>query len=69
MAGKKACFVDYIALILLIVGGINWGLMGAIQKDLVQGILNLDYTIARSIYVLVGLAGIWGLFSTLGRLK
>jgi hypothetical protein len=69
MAARKACFVDYIALILLIVGGINWGLMGAIEKDLIQGILKLDYTIARSIYVLVGLAGIWGLFSTLGRLK
>ncbi|GEM_PF-7021264 len=69
MAGRKACFVDYIALILLIVGGINWGLMGAIEKDLIQGILKLDYTIARSIYVLVGLAGIWGLFATLGRLK
>ncbi len=69
MAGKKACFVDYIALILLIVGGINWGLVGAIQKDLIQGILNLDLSIARSIYVLVGLAGLWGLFATLGRLK
>lgn len=69
MAGKKACFIDYLALILLIVGGINWGLMGAIQKDLVMDILKLDFSIARSIYVLVGLAGLWGLFSTLGRLK
>lgn len=69
MAGKKACFVDYIALILLIVGGINWGVMGAIEKNLIQDILKLDYSIVRSIYVLVGLAGLWGLFSTLGRLK
>lgn len=69
MVGKKACFIDYLALILLIVGGINWGLVGAIQKDLILGILNLDLSIARGIYVLVGLAGLWGLFSTLGRLK
>jgi hypothetical protein len=69
MAGKKACFVDYLALILLIVGGINWGVMGAIEKNLLQDILKLDYTIVRSIYVLVGLAGLWGLFATLGRLK
>ncbi|MFO7627592.1 MAG: DUF378 domain-containing protein [Candidatus Fermentibacteraceae bacterium] len=69
MAVKKACFVDYIALILLIVGGINWGLVGAIEKDLIQDILKLDYSIARIIYVLVGLAGLWGLFVTLGRLK
>lgn len=69
MAGKKACFIDYLAMILLIVGGINWGLVGAIQKDLIVGILGLGLTVARSIYVLVGLAGLWGLFSTLGRLK
>jgi uncharacterized membrane protein YuzA (DUF378 family) len=69
MAGKKACFIDYLALILLIVGGLNWGVMGAIEKNLLQDILKLDYTIVRSIYVLVGLAGLWGLFATLGRLK
>lgn len=69
MAGRKACFVDYLALVLLIVGGLNWGLVGVIQKDLVTGIIGLGETAARGVYILVGLSGLWGLFSTLGRLK
>ncbi len=69
MSGKKASFIDYLALILLVIGGINWGLMGVLQKDLIMGILGFTFETARIIYVLVGLAGVWGLFSTLGKLR
>jgi uncharacterized membrane protein YuzA (DUF378 family) len=69
LAGKKACFVDYLALILLVVGGVNWGIMGILEKDLVMGVLGFSWDIARIIYIVVGAAGLWGLFATLGRLK
>ena len=52
--------MDIISLILVIVGAINWGLIGFFQFDLVaflfggQGAL-----ISRIVYALVGLAGLW----------
>ncbi len=52
--------IDRIALILSIIGGLNWGLVGIFQFDLVawlgggqSGILS------RIIYIIVGLAAIW----------
>jgi len=70
LAGKKACFVDYLALILLVVGGVNWGIYALNnQQDLLMGIIGIGWDIARIIYIVVGAAGLWGLFATLGRLK
>jgi uncharacterized membrane protein YuzA (DUF378 family) len=69
VAGRKACFIDKIALVLLVIGGINWGIVGIFEKDLLMGILTMGFDIARIVYLVVGVAGLWGLFSTLGRLK
>lgn len=52
--------VNRIALILNIIGGINWGLIGLFQFDLVAWICGgQDSVLARIIYSLVGLAAIW----------
>ena len=52
--------VDRIALILNIIGGINWGLIGIFKFDLVAWIFGgQDAVLARIIYALVGLAAIW----------
>ena len=49
-----------IALILLIIGGLNWGLVGLFSFDLVAWISGGSGTLlARIIYVIVALAGIW----------
>lgn len=54
--------VDFIALILVIVGALNWGLWGFFQFDLVAAIFGgASSGIARVIYAIVGLAGLWGL--------
>ena len=53
--------IDWIALILLIVGAINWGLVGTINVDLVAAIFGDRTMAARIVYSLVGLAGLWGL--------
>lgn len=51
--------VSIIAFILVVVGAINWGLVGAFDFNLVAALLG-DMTIAsRVVYVLVGLAGIY----------
>ena len=50
--------VDMIAKILLIIGGLNWGLVGIFQWDLVQALLGSIPILARIVYILVGLAAI-----------
>lgn len=52
--------IDKIALILAIVGGLNWGSIGLFQFDLVAWIGGgQDSLVARIIYTLVGLAAVW----------
>ena len=52
--------LNIITLLLVIVGGINWGLVGALQFDLVAAIFGgQDAPLARVVYVLVGLSALW----------
>ena len=52
--------MDRIALILAIIGGINWGLVGLFRFDLVAYIFGgQTATVSRVIYTLVALAAIW----------
>ena len=52
--------MDTIALILSIIGSLNWGLVGLFKFDLVAWIFGgQDATLSRIIYGLVGLAGLW----------
>lgn len=52
--------VNNVALILSIIGGINWGLIGLFKFDLVAWIFGgQDAVLSRIIYSLVGLAAIW----------
>ena len=52
--------MDTIALILSIIGSINWGLVGIFQFDLVAWLFGgQDAVLSRIIYALVGLAGLW----------
>lgn len=50
---------DWIALILVIIGGINWGIYGIWGYDLVAIIFSSVAIIARIIYVLVGLSAVY----------
>lgn len=52
--------MDTIALILSIIGSINWGLVGLFQFDLVAWLFGgQSAVISRIVYALVGLAGLW----------
>lgn len=56
--------IKYIALTLVIIGAINWGLVGAFRFDLVSFLLG-DMSIAsRIVYILVGLSAIFAVFFT-----
>lgn len=49
--------LDLVAIILLIVGGICWGLIGLFGFDLIGSIFGV--TLARVIFVAIGLAAVW----------
>ena len=51
--------MDTLALILAIVGCVNWGLVGLFQFDLVAWLFGTASVLSRIIYTLVGLAGLW----------
>ena len=56
--------LDWIAMVLLIVGGLNWGLVGIADFDLVAAIFGEGSTLSRLVYVLVGLAALYSLYTT-----
>jgi uncharacterized membrane protein YuzA (DUF378 family) len=56
---NKLKALDIIALILIIVGGLNWLLVGAFDFDLVAAIFGAMSAVARIVYVLVGLSAIY----------
>lgn len=52
--------MDTIALLLSIIGSLNWGLVGIFQFDLVAWLFGgQDALLSRIVYTLVGLAGLW----------
>ena len=54
--------LNAVALLLIIVGGVNWLLVGLFQWDLVGGIFGgMDSIIARVVYILVGLAALYSI--------
>ena len=53
--------IDTIALILVIIGAINWGLVGLFNSNLVDSILGSMSVISRIIYPLVGTSGLWSI--------
>ena len=53
--------LNVIALTLLIIGGVNWGLVGLLDLDLVAGIFGAGTTLARVVYGIVGLSALYSL--------
>jgi hypothetical protein len=53
--------VDIIALILVIIGALNWGLVGAGLGNVVEAILGTGL-ITTIVYILVGVAGLWTIY-------
>lgn len=53
--------IDTIALVLIIIGAINWGLVGIFNFNLVDTIFGVMSWFSRVIYILVGISGLWGI--------
>ncbi len=48
-----------VAFVLLVIGGLNWGLMGLFQMDIIQIIFGSLTTIITIVYVLIGLSALY----------
>ncbi len=59
---RKANVLDWIAFILIVVGGLNWGLIGIFGFNLVAFLFGVMSVLSRIIYVLVGLAALYSLY-------
>ena len=53
--------IDTIALVLIIIGAINWGLVGIFNFNLVDSIFGSMSVISRIIYILVWISGLWAI--------
>ncbi len=60
--------LDWVAMVLLIVGGLNWGLVGLFDIDVVARILGVMTTASRTVYILVGLAAVYSIYLCVRKL-
>ncbi len=51
--------IDKIALFILLIGGINWGLVGLFEFDLVAWLFGPMSVLSRIVYILVALSALW----------
>ncbi len=56
---KSLSIIDWVASILVVVGALNWGLVGFFQFNLVAAILGDMTFLARVVYGLVGIAAVY----------
>lgn len=55
--------IDWIAYTLTIIGGLNWGLVGAFEFNLVAAIFGEQTILSRIIYILVGLSAVYLIYT------
>lgn len=58
--------INVIALILILVGGLNWGLVGFFDFNLVDAVFGEGSTLARVVYALVGVAALYKVVVAIG---
>jgi len=59
---NKLSTIDWVALVLVIIGGVNWGLVGFFNFDLVATIFGNESMLSRIIYDLVGISAVYLIF-------
>lgn len=60
---NKMCPVHKLAALLVVIGGLNWGLVGAFDFNLVKYLLGSWAMVERTVYVLVGLSALAMVFT------
>lgn len=60
--------IDWVAWTLVVVGALNWGLMGAAHLNLVEAIVGAG-ALSQVVYILVGVSGLYMLWMALSKKK
>lgn len=64
---KNGSVVDWVVAILLIVGGLNWGLVGVAHFDVVAAVFGAGSMVSKVVYILVGLAAVYKVYSVVTK--
>ena len=56
---KHSHNLELIAMVLLVIGGLNWGLFGLFRFDVISSIFGEMTALTRIIYVLIGLSAVY----------
>lgn len=62
-AKSRMSAVDWVAMALVIIGGLNWGLIGLFSFDLVAAIFGAMSGLSRVVYILVGLSALYMIYT------
>lgn len=63
---KNLSIADIVAIGLVVIGGLNWGLVGLFKYDLVASIFGDLSSISRVVYTLVGFAAVYLAIASMG---
>ena len=55
--------LDYTAMVLMIVGGLNWAMVGLFDVDVVASLFGTGSALTRLVYVVVGLAALYSIYT------
>jgi uncharacterized protein len=64
---KNLNTIDWVAFVLLVIGGLNWGMIGVFNVDLVRSIFGNMTMITRAVYVLVGVSALYSAYALLTK--
>jgi uncharacterized membrane protein YuzA (DUF378 family) len=59
----KLLGIDWVALVIMIIGALNWGLVGLFDFNLVAALFGEMTVISRIVYIIVALSAIWCIIS------
>lgn len=69
MTKIKMSELEWAAWIFVIIGAVNWGLVGLFKLDLVQIVFGTSPLLARGAYILIGLSGMYWLYKAMTEKK
>lgn len=61
--------LDWASWVFILLGALNWGLVGAFRLDLVQTVLGTSPALVQLVYILVGLSGLYWLYKMMTMKK
>lgn len=69
MAGQEMKTIDKVTYSLVVLGGLNWGLLGVFKRELVVDILGFGQTLSRIIYTLIGASAVYCLVGIVSMMQ